>query len=117
MNTSSTIAPTYISITLTEGAAKHIQNLHQGIEAPGTFLRLWVQAGKCNAFEYGMGFDQPQEHDIKMESNGIQFVIDRDSLEHLQGSVIHFDGTASDGGFEIKNPNAKHSCHCGKSFE
>lgn len=103
-------------ITLTESAAKELLNMKKETGDTGEFLRLAVEEGGCSGHEYGMGFDDPQEGDVRLESAGIKMVVDPESLKLLKGITIDFNDGLHGKGFEIKNPNAKNSCGCGKSF-
>jgi iron-sulfur cluster assembly accessory protein len=44
-------------------------------------------------------------------------LIDPQSAEFLQGSVVDYNGGLTGAGFHISNPNAARSCGCGTSFE
>jgi len=79
-------------------------------------LRVSVENGGCSGMQYGMSFDEPKAGDEAFESEGIPIVIDQASLEHLKGVSIDFDDGLQGKGFEIRNPNAKTTCGCGKSF-
>lgn len=79
-------------------------------------LRIFVEAGGCSGFEYGMSFDDPQEDDQRLESSGVSFVVDPTSFAYLDGSQVDFDDGLNGKGFEIKNPNASSTCGCGRSF-
>jgi iron-sulfur cluster assembly protein/iron-sulfur cluster insertion protein len=66
--------------------------------------------------QYGMSFDDPKQGDETFSSEGESFLVDQVSLQQLQGSEIDFDDGLHGKGFEIRNPNAKSTCGCGKSF-
>jgi len=103
-------------ITLTETAAEQIKKmLKETPEAP-EFLRLHVASGGCSGHEYGMGFDEKQEGDIEIESQGVKMIIDPNSLNQLKGSEIDFNDGLHGKGFDVKNPNAESTCGCGRSF-
>ena len=82
----------------------------------GKLLRIFVEAGGCSGFEYGMSLDNPKPSDQQGEFSGVRYAVDGDSLDYLKGSEIHFDDGLSGKGFEIRNPNAESTCGCGKSF-
>lgn len=103
-------------IHLTESAAKQIQELKKENEAENLPLRLVVEGGGCSGFQYGMGFDEPQEDDVQLTSGGVSLVIDPHSYEHIKGITIDFNDGLHGKGFEFTNPNAKSTCGCGKSF-
>lgn len=103
-------------ITLTEKAAKHIQSLREqeGIQEP--YLRISITKGGCSGYEYGMGFDEKMDDDITFESASVQVTIDPHSAEILKGITVDYNDGLHGKGFEFFNPNAKHTCGCGKSF-
>ena len=103
-------------ITLTPRAAAQVRNLRAGVDAPEKLLRLFVENGGCSGMQYGMSFDGRKEGDNTFESEGVEFLVDKASLEHLEGVSIDFDDGLHGKGFEIRNPNAHTTCGCGKSF-
>lgn len=66
--------------------------------------------------QYGMSFDDPKPGDETFSSEGESILVDAPSLAHLQGTQIDFDDGLQGRGFELRNPNAKSTCGCGKSF-
>lgn len=103
-------------ITLTDSASAHILELERENAAEGQMLRVFVKAGGCSGLEYGMSFDHQKEKDRIFESKGIRLLVDEESLQHLKGSEIHFDDGLNGKGFDIRNPNSKTTCGCGRSF-
>lgn len=63
-----------------------------------------------------MEFAHPDETDETFEQDGLRYMVDRRSLDRLDGSEIDFDDGLTGKGFEIRNPNAESTCGCGKSF-
>ena len=86
------------------------------LNAPNKRLRLFIENGGCSGMQYGMSFDEQKEGDTSVESEGVSILIDDKSLTHLKGLSVDFDDGLQGRGFEIKNPNAKTTCGCGKSF-
>lgn len=103
-------------ITLTDRAARKVRELRENLGAPGKRLRLFVENGGCSGMQYGMSFDEPKEGDESVESAGESILIDGGSVPYLRGCDIDFDDGLQGRGFEIRNPNAKSTCGCGKSF-
>jgi iron-sulfur cluster assembly protein/iron-sulfur cluster insertion protein len=103
-------------ITFTDSAVKKISELESEKGGAGKMLRIFVEAGGCSGFEYGMSFDQKKEDDKVLENNGISFLMDPTSLDYLNGSVVDFDDGLNGKGFDIQNPNASSTCGCGRSF-
>ncbi|GAA4723134.1 iron-sulfur cluster insertion protein ErpA [Brevibacillus fulvus] len=103
-------------ITLTEQAAQKVKEMI-ATESPNTFLRVGVRPGGCSGFTYGMGWDQElKEGDQTFEQNGVKIVVDKDSIQYIDGTEIDFKESMMGGGFSIHNPNAIASCGCGSSF-
>jgi iron-sulfur cluster assembly protein/iron-sulfur cluster insertion protein len=103
-------------ITLTDSAVSQICSLQKEKAAEGQLLRIFVEAGGCSGFEYGMSFDGKQAGDHELEDNGVSFLVDETSFEYLDGSEVHFDDGLNGKGFDIRNPNASSTCGCGRSF-
>jgi iron-sulfur cluster assembly protein/iron-sulfur cluster insertion protein len=79
-------------------------------------LRLLVDQGGCSGMTYGMSFDERKADDAEFASEGVEILVDPKSLAHLDGSTVDFDDGLHGKGFEIRNPNARSTCGCGKSF-
>ena len=123
MTTSTGMAgPTGTDVTLvrlTPLAVERVKSLmaDQQIPADEHNLRLFVQAGGCSGFSYGLAFDKRNPDDAAQEFEGFSVVVDPKSLPHLAGLVVDFVDTVQEQGFKITNPNAKSSCGCGSSFQ
>jgi iron-sulfur cluster assembly protein/iron-sulfur cluster insertion protein len=63
-----------------------------------------------------MSFDLPKETDREIVSEGVKMLVDPASHEQLGEVSIDFDDGLHGKGFEIRNPKAKTTCGCGKSF-
>jgi len=103
-------------IQLTDKAVIKVRELEAEKATEGQLLRIFVEAGGCSGFEYGMSFDHPKDGDERLESNGVAFLVDETSREYLDGSIVDFDDGLSGKGFDIQNPNASSTCGCGRSF-
>ncbi|MFP4069702.1 MAG: iron-sulfur cluster insertion protein ErpA [Opitutales bacterium] len=103
-------------IRLTDNAVAQIRKLQAEKSGEGQRLRIFVEAGGCSGFEYGMSFDEAKADDRMLEDNGVEFLVDPTSLDYLDGSEVDFDDGLSGKGFEVRNPNASSTCGCGRSF-
>jgi iron-sulfur cluster insertion protein len=77
------------------------------------YFRIAVQGGGCSGFKYNFSFDE------KIEKDDIVFnktVIDSNSLEIINGSIVDYQKEMIGSSFVIKNPQAASSCGCGLSF-
>ena len=106
------------AVSLTESAADHVRSMQADqLENNGKALRVFVEAGGCSGFQYGMTFDEFRDGDYRAEYFGVGVLVDAVSAEYLQGTIIDYVDSLNDGGFKISNPRARQSCGCGKSFE
>ena len=77
------------------------------------FFRITVKGGGCSGFKYDFSFDD------KVNNEDVVFdrtVIDKESLDIINGSVIDFKKEMIGESFVIENPKASSSCGCGLSF-
>lgn len=109
-----TQAPPVLSIT--ENAADQLKVL-LAKEEEGKQFRVYVEKGGCSGLQYGMVFDEKREDDLVVEFHGVSVLVDAFSADYLRGAVVDFEDGLNAGGFKVKNPNARLSCGCGKSFE
>ncbi len=106
-----------MSITLTESAAEKVQSLLEREDGAELNLRVFVSGGGCSGFQYGFTFDdQIGDSDSIVESHGVKLLVDRSSLDLLNGAEIDYQTSIQGESFVIRNPNALSTCGCGKSF-
>ena len=99
-------------IELTDRAKKQIDKITAG-DNTKKYFRISVKGGGCSGFKYSFSFDK------KTNSDDILFdkaVIDKKSLDIINGSIIDFKIEMIGESFTIKNPKASASCGCGLSF-
>ena len=109
--------PVEVQITVTPSAREQILKLRTQAHAEGKALRLFVQGGGCSGLTYGMQFDEPSETDQVVDAgDGLKLAVDPASAPVLNGVTVDFLLSLEASGFKIKNPNAKSTCSCGKSF-
>ena len=109
---------THSTIDLTKAAASEIKRLQSKRQnANAQLFRLAVQPGGCSGISYSFGFDEAAKPDDRLyECNGIQVLVDAQSLAYLNGLTLDYSEDLMGGGFRFHNPNAKESCGCGNSF-
>jgi iron-sulfur cluster assembly protein len=102
-------------ITLTERAARHVERYLSSHDGNG--LRVGVKPTGCSGYMYVV---QPAkeigDHDQVFTSQGIQIVVDDESLKYLEGTEVDFAREGLNEGFRFANPNVKATCGCGESF-
>jgi iron-sulfur cluster assembly accessory protein len=105
-------------ITLTTVAADKVRELLAGRGTPEAGLRLGVRGGGCSGTSYFMEFCEAQSAgDEMLESNGVKLYVDLKSMVLLGGTEIDYVEGLMGAGFKFNNPNAKHNCACGESFQ
>ena len=103
-------------ITITEHAAKHINN-YLTIRGKGLGVRLGVKTSGCSGMAYNLEFvDEVNEDDLIFEEYGARVYIDPKSLVYLDGTQVDYTKEGLQEGFKFENPNVKDSCGCGESF-
>lgn len=104
-------------ITLSPKAAYKVKDMLASKKRDDLALRIYVQAGGCRGFSYGMAWDAPAEDDAVVEQEGVRVLIDPSSAPYLDGAEVDYNEALMGGGFVIQNPNAVSTCGCGQSFK
>ena len=84
-------------------------------------LRISVDSGGCSGFQYNYEMINPdninKDDDIKLIKDNIMIIIDKISLQLIDGSTLEYENDLIRSSFIIKNnPNAIEDCGCGVSF-
>lgn len=104
-------------ITITPIAAEKIKVLMAKEGKEGYALRFGVVTGGCAGLSYEMKFQKnPYDNDITFEQQGLNVIINQESVEFVKGIEIDYVESLKESGFKYRNPNAKSSCGCGTSF-
>ena len=77
--------------TLTPSAAEQVRRVAAMAGHPNLALRLaarWVDAD--DSWDYGIGFDEPREHDLRYESEGVTLLVSSLSQEAVAGLIIDY---------------------------
>jgi iron-sulfur cluster assembly accessory protein len=104
-------------VGLTQSAAGEVKSLLEKPENAGKTLRVYVEQGGCSGMQYSMVFDEQRPDDLSSVIHGVSVLVDPFSAQYIRGALVDFSDSLTGGGFKIlKNPNARQSCGCGKSF-
>ena len=98
-------------LNFTDQALNQINIITKGKDKK--FFRITVQGGGCSGFKYNFGFDTKSNDDDIIFGKTI---IDKSSLDIINGSVVDFKKEMIGESFVIDNPKATASCGCGLSF-
>jgi iron-sulfur cluster assembly protein len=105
-----------MAITLTENAAKHVQNFIAK-RGKGVGLRIGVRTSGCSGMAYKLEFaDEVAGDDIQFTSHGVTVLVDPKSLPYIDGMQLDYTREGLNEGFKFSNPNVKNQCGCGESF-
>ena len=105
-------------ISVTPSAVQQLRSLLETNPAPANKgLRVQIAKGGCSGLQYEMALDEKRADDHVLEQDGVQFLVDPESAEHLKGATLDFRDGLTGVGFHIVNPNAARTCGCGSSFE
>ena len=105
-----------MAITLTENAAKHVQDF-LAKRGKGIGLRVGVRTSGCSGMAYKLEFvDEAGEDDVMYVCNGVTVLVDPKSLIYINGMELDYTRDGLNEGFKFKNPNVKSECGCGESF-
>ncbi len=106
-----------MGITLTENAAKHVQNF-MAKRGKGVGLRLGVRTSGCSGMAYKLEFaDDVAGDELKFVSHGVTLLVDQQSLPYIDGMELDYTREGLNEGFKFNNPNVKDTCGCGESFK
>ena len=105
-----------MSVTVTPKAAVQIRKaLSQ--RGGGLGLRVAVKTSGCSGYAYALEFaDAARPEDQVFDSEGVQVLVDAQSLPLLDGTEIDFLKQGLNEQFVFHNPNVAGECGCGSSF-
>ncbi|RJR08377.1 iron-sulfur cluster assembly accessory protein [Candidatus Parcubacteria bacterium] len=82
----------------------------------GKVMRLKINSGGCNGFEYQILLGDAQADDIVYSCEDVVIHTDKISNSLLPKLEIDYEETLGFTGFKFNNPNATSKCGCGRSF-
>ncbi|KAN0041545.1 hypothetical protein ACTFIV_004087 [Dictyostelium citrinum] len=110
---------TKYNITLTDSCVKELNNVQKKLNTSEVYLRVMVDMGGCSGYQYIIKVDNKlQDEDVLFIKNGAKVIIDKISLEMMEGSIIDYETALMRSSFVVaSNPNTIKSCGCKISFE
>ncbi len=104
-------------LEFTPACVAKVKELLAEEDNPSMPLRVFVQGGGCQGFQYGFQFeDAAAEDDTVIDCDGVHFLVDSLSYQYLVGAEIDYKDDLEGSRFVIRNPNAVTTCSCGSSF-
>lgn len=93
-------------ITISPRAAEQILFSAKQSNAEGMALRIAAKVAVDESIEYGLGFDDEKEGDLKFTVEGIDILIAPSSAEFLNGAHLDFvELEPGNANFIFENPN------------
>src|SRR5205807_9060178 len=105
-----------MAISITEKAAVKVQDYLKQVSDPSLALRIFVKAGGCAGYQFGLKLDKTGDSDIVEHKNGDNIVADPKSADLLGEAEIDYDETEMGGGFKVNLPESYLTCGRGHSF-
>lgn len=76
--------------TVTKAAAQQIQHASITSDAQALALRIAAKRNQDGSMEYGMGFDEAKDEDMRVDLNGVSVVIAEEHQALLDATVLDF---------------------------
>lgn len=103
-------------ITLTERAAERVRSF-LAKRGAGIGLRLGIKKTGCSGFAYVVDYaDEVADTDVVFDDRDVKVIVDRESLELIDGTEVDYVREGLNEAFRFRNPNATGECGCGESF-
>ena len=105
-----------MSLSVTPKAANQIRKA-LAKRGGGLGLRVAIKTSGCSGYAYALEFADAVGHtDVAFESEGVQLLVDAQSLAMIDGTQLDWVREGLNEGFKFNNPNASATCGCGESF-
>jgi iron-sulfur cluster assembly protein len=105
-----------MAITLTQSAAERVRAFIDK-RGSGVGLRVGIKKTGCSGFAYVVNYaDEIGDEDVVFDHSGIKVVVDRSSLEYIDGTEVDYVRQGINEAFSFRNPKSTGECGCGESF-
>ena len=105
-----------MAVSLTEPAAERVKS-YLDVRGKGIGLRVGVKKTGCSGYAYVVNYaDEVSDSDVVFEDRGVKVVVDKKSLELIDGTEVDFVKHGLNEAFQFRNPNITGECGCGESF-
>ena len=98
--------------SLTHAAARQIQQAANASGATELALRIAAKIDPDGSLQYGMGFDEPHDEDMRLDLGGVAVVIGGESQELLFDTVLDYV-ELNPGEFNFIFSEAQEASSCG----
>ena len=105
-----------MAVSLTQPAAERVKT-HLEARGKGVGLRVGIKKTGCSGYAYVVNYaDDIADSDVVFEDYGVKVVVDKKSLELIDGTEVDFVKQGLNEAFRFRNPNVTGECGCGESF-
>ena len=105
-------------ISLSENAAKRINEIMFSGDKNSLGVRVGVKSGGCAGMSYVMEYTQKiNPNDELIEDKGVKVFIDSAAVMYLLGTEMDYKKDDFSSSFVFNNPNETERCGCGESFK
>ena len=105
-----------MTVSLTPAAHERVRSF-LAKRGSGIGLRLGVRRTGCSGFAYVVNYaDDLGAEDVVFDQDGVRVIVDRESLELIDGTEVDFVKQGLNEAFKFRNPNIRGECGCGESF-
>ena len=108
--------PSFKVLTLSDAAARRVQEIIDKAERPIAGVRDGVKNGGCAGMSNTMEYAEAQKpgEDV-VEDKGVKVFVDPKAVLFLLGTEMDFQKTKLASQFVFNNPNQTSACGCGES--
>jgi len=105
-----------MAVSLTQPAADRVKS-YLDARGTGVGLRVGIKKTGCSGYAYVVNYaDAVADTDVVFEDHGVKVVVDKKSLELIDGTEVDFVKQGLNEAFQFRNPNVTGECGCGESF-
>lgn len=105
-----------MAVSLTNSAAERVRS-YLDKRGHGIGLRVGVRRTGCSGWAYVVDYaDEVGNEDVVFDTDELKVIVDKTSLELIDGTEIDFVKEGINEAFKFRNPNTKSECGCGESF-
>lgn len=105
-----------MAVSLTQSAVDRVKS-YLDARGKGVGLRVGIKKTGCNGYAYVVNYaDEIDDSDVVFEDQGVKVVVDKESLELIDGTEVDFVKEGLNEAFRFRNPNVTGECGCGESF-
>jgi iron-sulfur cluster assembly protein len=105
-----------MAVSLTKNATERVRS-YLAKRGHGIGLRVGVKRTGCSGWAYLVDYaDAVSDDDIVFDTEELKVIVDKKSLELIDGTEVDFVKEGINEAFKFRNPNTKSECGCGESF-